>query len=115
MTDTSVLEIGFHALLDASPDASMVVDANGRVVAFNSEAERLLGWSEAELVGEPMNLLVPARFHQVLDAQPELEQQLEARHVPGTRVTLFARRRDGTELPVEINRSPLVPGSDPLV
>src|SRR3954464_14212375 len=103
MTDTSVLEIGFHALLDASPDASMVVDAHGRVVALNSEAERLLGWSEAELLGQPMNRLVPARFHQVLDAQPELEQELAARQVRSTRVTLFARRRDGTEFPVEIN------------
>src|SRR3954471_21116592 len=107
MTDLSVLEIGFHSLLDASPDAAAVVDAHGRVVALNSEAERLLGGSEAELLAQPMNRLVPTRFHQVLDAQPELEPQLGARQARGTRVTLFARRQDGTELPVEINRSPL--------
>jgi diguanylate cyclase (GGDEF)-like protein/PAS domain S-box-containing protein len=114
MIEHSVLEIGFRTLLDAAPDATAVVDALGQVVALNLEAERLLGWPEAELLGQPMNRLVPARFHHVLDNQPAFTPD-SAGQTRGARVSLFARRRNGSEFPVEINRSPLGSGPDSLV
>jgi diguanylate cyclase (GGDEF)-like protein/PAS domain S-box-containing protein len=113
MMDQTLLDIGFRPLLDAAPDATAVVDALGHVVAINLEAERLLGWSEAELLGHPMNRLVPARFHHVLDNQPAFTQGAGSPR-RGTRVSLFARRRDGSEFPVEINRSPLGSGPHPM-
>ncbi len=116
MTEHSLLEIGFRPLLDAAPDATVVVDRHGSVVALNRDVEALFGWPEAELLGQPMNRLIPARFHRVLEHMLELPINHES---PGTRpkgvrVSLFARRRDGSELPVEINRSPLGPGPDAL-
>jgi diguanylate cyclase (GGDEF)-like protein/PAS domain S-box-containing protein len=114
MMDPLLLEIGFRSLLDAAPDATVVVDALGQVVAQNHEAERLLGWSEAELLGQPMTRLVPTRFHRVLESQPVSNLDPSESQPKGTRVSLFARRRDGTEFPIEINRSPLGPGPDSL-
>jgi diguanylate cyclase (GGDEF)-like protein/PAS domain S-box-containing protein len=112
--DTTVLDVGFRPLLEASPDASIVIDAAGLVIASNREAERLLGWSEPELLGQPMHRLIPARFHPVLDRQLVLDPGSELKPT-SVRVSLFARRRDGSEFPVEINRAALGPVSDSLV
>jgi diguanylate cyclase (GGDEF)-like protein/PAS domain S-box-containing protein len=114
MLDPSVLEIGFRSLLDAAPDATAVIDSSGRIVALNQEAERLLGWAEPELLGQPMNRLIPPRFHRILDTQPIFAGEPQPSHPKGTRVSLFARRRDGSEFPVEINRGALTPGADSL-
>jgi len=110
--EQSLLNLGFRPLLEAALDASVVVDSLGRVVALNREGERLLGWSEPELLGQPMNRLVPPRFHRILDTLPAFNQEPQEGQPKGTRVSLFARRRDGSEFPVEINRSPLGPGPD---
>jgi diguanylate cyclase (GGDEF)-like protein/PAS domain S-box-containing protein len=114
MSHPTLLEIGFRSLLDAAPDATVVIDSPGRIVASNLEVERLLGWSEVELLGQPMNRLVPPRFHHVLDIQPVFSLQPPDGLPKGTRISLFARRRDGSEFPVEINRSPMSSGPDPL-
>jgi diguanylate cyclase (GGDEF)-like protein/PAS domain S-box-containing protein len=114
MIHPSVLEIGFRPLLDAAPDATVVIDSPGTVVALNREAERLFGWTEPELLGQPMNRLIPPRFHRIVDTQPVFDQESQESQPKGTRVSLFARRRDGSEFPVEITRAPLGPGPDPL-
>ncbi|HEU5303835.1 MAG TPA: PAS domain S-box protein, partial [Gemmatimonadales bacterium] len=115
MIDPPLLEIGLRPLLEAAPDAAVVIDSLGRVVASNHEVERLLGWSERELLGQPMNRLIPPRFHRILDPQPVFNHEPQEGQPKATRVSLFARRRDGSEFPVEINRGPLGPGPDPLV
>jgi diguanylate cyclase (GGDEF)-like protein/PAS domain S-box-containing protein len=114
MLNSSLLEVGFRALLEAGPDAAVVLDSFGKIVASNHEVEHLLGWSEQELLGHPMHRLVPPRFHGVLESQPLFSQETPGSAARATRVSLFARRRDGSEFPVEINRSPLDPGTDPL-
>jgi diguanylate cyclase (GGDEF)-like protein/PAS domain S-box-containing protein len=115
MIDLARLEIGFRSLLDAAPDATLVIDSVGRVVALNDEVERLFGWAEPELLGQPMSRLIPPRFHRTLDTQPVFNQEPQDSQLKGTRVSLFARRRDGSEFPVEIHRAPLGPGPDPPV
>jgi diguanylate cyclase (GGDEF)-like protein/PAS domain S-box-containing protein len=82
---------------------------------LNREVERLFGWAEAELLGQPVNRLIPPRFHRTLDTQPVFSEQPREGNPKGTRVSLFARRRDGSELPIEINRSPLGSGAGALV
>jgi len=62
MSHSALLEIGFRSLLDAAPDATVVDDWLGRIVASNHEVERLLGWSESELLAQPMNRLVSLHF-----------------------------------------------------
>jgi len=115
MVEQSLLNMGFRPLLEAALDATVVVDSLGRVVALNHEVERLFGWPEPELMGQPMNRLIPTRFHRTLDTLPVFDLQPPESQPKGTRVNLFARRRDGSEFPVEINRGPLGPGPDPLV
>ena len=115
MNERSLLDTGFRALLDAAPDATVVIDSLGKVVALNHEVERLLGWSEEELLGQPMNRLIPPRFHRTLDTPPVFNQGPPEKQPKGTRVSLFARRRDGSEFPVEIHQGPLGPGPDSLV
>src|ERR1041384_6795926 len=114
MARSPVQDKRFRQMLDAAPDAMVVVDQVGCVVALNREAERLFGWTDAELVGKPSSRLIPERFQQVYDA-------LKVSHAepPGTLpkrapVRIFARRRDGSEFPVEIHHSPLGPTADAL-
>ena len=65
MTDKLIQENGFRCLLDAAPDPLVVVDRRGDVVAANREAEQRFGWAEADLVGHPIDQLIPPRFQRV--------------------------------------------------
>lgn len=85
MIEQSLLNLGFRPLLEAALDATVVVDSLGRVVALNHEVERLLGWSEQELLGQPMNRLIPQRFHGILDTLPVFNQEPQERQPKGTR------------------------------
>lgn len=111
MTTQPLQDKGIRELLDAAPDAMVIIDSLGKVVQVSQEAERLFGWTESELVGKPLNRLIPPRFQQVSAGQREGDVSSSA-SVP---VSLFARRRDGSEFPVEFNRAPLGPAADALV
>ncbi|HSM16617.1 MAG TPA: EAL domain-containing protein [Gemmatimonadales bacterium] len=108
-------EKGFRQLLDASADALLVVDLQGCMVAVNLEAQQLFGWTEAELLGEPLNRVIPPRFQQLTESQLLGDSETPGTPPKGGPVSLFARRRDGTEFPIEFTRSPLGPGSLTLV
>ncbi len=97
-------------LLDASPDGVVITERDGTIVAANREVERLFGWSEDELLGRSIGLMIPQRFHRVLEPESVHGSESELLPVKNTAVGLFARRRDGTEFPIEISRSPLGPG-----
>ncbi len=102
----------FHQLLDAAPDAMFVVDRYGMVAALNLEAERSLGWTEKDLVGEQMSRFIPTRFHPLLGSGVEAGGGPIAVSGKGGSVSCFARRRDGSEFPVEMSRRPIGQGSD---
>jgi diguanylate cyclase (GGDEF)-like protein/PAS domain S-box-containing protein len=110
-----VEEKGFRQLLDAAPDAMVVVDPGGSVVALNPVAERLLGWTEAELRGQPLSRFIPPRFQQATEWHGASDGASPGNPPQGAALSLFARRRDGREFPVEIHRSPLGPGDDALL
>src|SRR5262249_18950798 len=61
VTERNRAEARSRSLLDAAPDAMLCVDAQGRITLANAEAERLLGYTREELVGQPIELLVPER------------------------------------------------------
>ena len=97
----------FRALLEAAPDAIIIVDERGRIELVNAQAIELFGYSRDELIGASIELLVPEAVR---------EAHVTHRHrylsAPGTRpmgagFELHARRRDGSEFPVEISLSPL--------
>ncbi len=99
---------GLDRLLDAAPDAMLVSDPAGRIVAVNRHAAALFGYTVNELVGAPVELLVPLRNRGV---HPGLRQQYV--RAPSTRPMRpgAARRKDGSEFPAEISLAPL-PGTD---
>jgi len=107
MSTHPLKEKGFRALFEAAPDALFVVDPRGTVVALNRQAGRLFGWTEAELLDESLSRLIPARFQQVSDSQPESDG--------ASTVNVFGRRRDGSEFPAELTRTPLGPSDDALI
>jgi PAS domain S-box-containing protein len=102
------------AVLEAAPDAVLVVDSDGRIALANRQVETLFGYDRSDLVGELVEVLVP---DEVRDAHVELRRQYQAH--PRTRPMgagrqLLGRRRDGSTLPVEISLSPVRAGGELL-
>ncbi len=96
----------FRGLLEAAPDAMLVANLDGRIVWANRQSERLFGYSLAELIGQPVELLVPEnlRDKHMLQRQHYADQP-HVRDV-GTPLELRGRRKDGSEFPAEIGLSP---------
>jgi PAS domain S-box-containing protein len=100
-------ELKFEGLLEAAPDAMVIVDQRGRIALVNSETERLFGYSRAELLGRPVELLVPAVLRDVHSSHREKFIGDPHRRMMGIGLQLAGRRRDGTQFPVEISLSPV--------
>ena len=101
------LEAKFRGLLDAAPDAMIVADRDGRMLLVNSETERLFGHQREELIGQPIDILVPSRFAGGHPSHRARYVQAPHRRPMGAGLDLRGRRKDGTEFPVEISLSPL--------
>ncbi|HYV98883.1 MAG TPA: PAS domain S-box protein, partial [Gemmatimonadaceae bacterium] len=98
-----VLQARFRGVLEAVPDAFVLVDDSGRVALVNSETERLFGYARDELLGEPVELLVPARFHQSHPGHRTSYFSDPQTRPMGIGLELSGRRKNGTEFPVEIS------------
>ena len=101
------LEGRFGDLLESTPDATVIVDANGRLVLVNGQAERLFGYSRAEMVGAPVEILIPEGYRQGHPAFREDYFRDPHPRPMGAGLELYARRKDGSEFPAEISLSPL--------
>ncbi len=92
--------------LESLPDAVVMTDARGRILRVNQHVEELLGYDRSELVGQPIEMLVPERFRAGHTAHREgYEVAPRVRHM-GAGVPLYARRKDGRDVAVEIMLSP---------
>jgi len=97
----------FRDLLEAAPDAMVIVGPDGKIALVNSQTERLFGYSREQLLGVPLETLVPPRFRSKHSGHRR-QFFLESRARPmGEGLELLGMRRDGTEFPVEISLSPL--------
>ena len=104
-------------LIDALPDPLLVVDHQGRVALANARAEEAFGYGQGELAGQPVEVLVPDRFAPGHAALRERFAAAPVSRPMGGGRELVARRRDGSEFPVEVALSPLRSraGGRPLV
>jgi two-component system, sensor histidine kinase len=94
------------ALLDAAPDAMVVIDEHGQIVLANARVETLFGYSRNELVAKPIEMLLPERFRgQHVGHRDRYAGGPRVRPM-GAGMALFAQRKDGSEFPVEISLSP---------
>jgi PAS domain S-box-containing protein len=97
----------FRPLIQAAPDAMVIADETGRIVLVNQPAENLFGYSGAELVDQPVELLVPDRLRRRHTAHRRDFLTAPSMRGMGTDIDLRARHRDGREFPVEISLAPL--------
>jgi PAS domain S-box-containing protein len=101
------MEGRYRGLLEAAPDAMVVVNPGGEIVLLNVQAEKQFGYSRDELLGQKVKSLIPEGFAERLisdgtrTAAEALAQQI------GTGIELIGRRKDGTQFPIELMLSPL--------
>jgi PAS domain S-box-containing protein len=105
----------FRALLEAAPDAVLMIEEDGAIVLVNAQTERLFGYRRDELLGHSVEMLVPERYRK---AHPDHRKRFFAQGASrpmGSGLELFGRRKDGHEFPVEINLAPIDAEGTPLV
>jgi len=108
-------EARFRGLLEAAPDGIVVVDAKGTIVIVNTQTERMFGYAREELLGQPIEILVPDRFRPAHNADRDAYLHDPRTRPMGAGRALTGRMKDGTEFPVEISLSPLRTDNENLV
>jgi PAS domain S-box-containing protein len=106
-TSAASPELWARELIDAAPDAIVVIDRSGRIVLINAQTERLLGYGRQELLGQTIEILVPERLRGGHVGLRNAFIDSPSVRPMGSALDLHARHRDGHEIPVEISLSPL--------
>jgi PAS domain S-box-containing protein len=96
----------YQALIDQAPDAMVLVDDAGRILLINRQTEQLFGYARDELLGQSLEILIPERFRSNHGGHVSRYFASPVSRPMGSRLELHGRRKDGTELPIEVSLSP---------
>lgn len=105
----------FEVLFESAPDAVLVVNQEGRVIQANSRVKKVLGYPRKELLGRPIEELIPERLRNVHVSHRGGYQSRPRLRSMGAGLELAARRKDGSKIPVDVMLSPLKTPEGPAV
>ncbi|MEN8803799.1 MAG: EAL domain-containing protein [Thiogranum sp.] len=97
----------FQAVLKAAPDAIVIVEQSGKIVLANLQAEQLFGYDEGELIGKPLELLMPERYRRGHESRRQSMFSKPRFRPMGEDLELCGLRKDGSEIPLEISLGPI--------
>jgi diguanylate cyclase (GGDEF)-like protein/PAS domain S-box-containing protein len=96
----------YQRIFEDAPDALLVIDQTEHIILANIQAETLFGYERSQLIGQPVEMLIPARFTHHIDDRARYMTEAHRQSIGGT-IERFALRRDGSEFPVDIMQSPM--------
>lgn len=108
-------EARFHAVVEAAPNAMLLVGGNGEIRLVNAQAEHVFGYRRAELLGQAVEKLIPMRLRESHQADRLRFVAAPRARTMGTGRDLTCRRKDGTEVPVEVGLGPVQTPEGPMV
>jgi PAS domain S-box-containing protein len=96
-----------RTFLETAPDAMIICDSQGKISMVNAQTERMFGYSRQELIGQPIEILMPERFREAHVFKRRAYDAAPVSCPMGTGLELYALRKDGSEIPIEVNLSPI--------
>lgn len=107
ITDSKRAEETFQMIVESAPNAMIMADETGKILLVNAQVEKFFGYTREEVLGKPVEMLVPDRFH---EGHPQHRADFMADPSPramGVGRDLSGRRKDGSEFPIEIGLNPI--------
>jgi PAS domain S-box-containing protein len=93
----------FRSVVESATDAIVLADQAGNIISWNNSAERLFGYTEEEVLGQPLTLLMPARYRQVHQRGLDRLRSMGTPQLIGKTIELRGQRKDGSEFPLELS------------
>jgi PAS domain S-box-containing protein len=105
----------FAGFLEAAPDAVVILDEDGLIARVNAQTERLFGYRREELIGRRVEMLMPVRYRHAHVGKRIAYAGEPVPRSMGQGLELFGQRKDGSEFPIDVSLSPLLPEAGPLM